>query len=204
MFSQAKYGAGGAVRASCLIWCNYHHHSIPSQDLCLLMIKSREIPACLDKSLVHTAVRWRNRFSKNVYFAIIYSSSCFFFSEELKRRMSNSFSCNKNGCTAKLQKGPKNIIKLVGTTRDFELIEFKGLCILSPTFWNAFFLFSYSSSFPISKCLLWMWKRRKSNLIQFFLWRTKVSGAVYKRDWQHEVVFFFFMCKHLWWEFRTV
>ncbi len=175
-FSRAKYGAGGAVRGSCFIWCNYHHHSIPSQDLCLLMITSREILVCSDKSLVHTAVQWRNRFSKKIYFAIhLFILMVFYlFSEELKRRMSNSFSCNKNGCTAKLQKGPKNTIKLVGTTRDFELIlaenlEFKGLFTLS--------IFSFFRIRHPSKCLLRMWKCRKSNLIRIFFMTDECFGG---------------------------
>ncbi len=40
----------------------------------------------------------------------------------------------------------------------------------------------------LSKWLLRMWKRRKSNLVRFFLWRTKVLEAVCKCDW-HNVRF---------------
>jgi len=67
-FSQAKYGTGGAVRGSCLIWCNYHRHSIPSQDLCLLMIsvESRGILACSNASLSHTAIDFPLMYSFNI------------------------------------------------------------------------------------------------------------------------------------------
>ncbi len=50
----------------------------------------------------------------------------------------------------------------------------------------------------LSKCMSRMQKCRKSNLIWFFLWRTKVSEAVCKCYWQREVVviFFFFSNKY--------
>ncbi len=54
---------------------------------------------------------------------------------------------------------------------------------IQASFLNKHFFHPFSS-----KWLLWMWKRRKSNLVQFFLWRTKVLEAVCKCDW-HNVRF---------------
>ncbi len=53
----------------------------------------------------------------------------------------------------------------------------------------------------LSKCLLRMRKRRKSNLIRFFyfLWRTKVSEAVCKHDWHNMRSYLFFNVR----KFRT-
>ncbi len=58
--------------------------------------------------------------------------------------------------------------------------------------------FSYSPSLSYQKCMLQMRKRRKSNLVRFFLW-TKVSEAVCKHDWQNVRSYLFFYV----WKFRT-
>ncbi len=55
------------------------------------------------------------------------------------------------------------------------LMDTKGHCIQNPKFVRAFFSFFRIPILFLSKCVLRMQKRRKSNLIRIFLWRTNVS-----------------------------
>ncbi len=66
------------------------------------------------------------------------------------------------------------------------------LKVLKETILCVFFLFFCIRHHFLSKCLLRMWKCRKSNLVQIFLWRTKVSEAVCKRDWHNVRSYLFF------------
>ncbi len=83
---------------------------------------------------------------------------------------------------------------------------FKGPCTRSMTFSYAFFRVFFHFHLPfLSKCLLRMWKHRKSNLIQIFGWWTKVSETVCKCDW-HNVRSYLFLkntCTNFRWEFQT-
>ncbi len=63
-----------------------------------------------------------------------------------------------------------------------------------------FFRFSYS--FPI-KMHATDAKRRKSNLIRFFLWQTNVSEAVCKRDCHNVRSYLFLTCEYFGRKFRT-
>ncbi len=63
---------------------------------------------------------------------------------------------------------------------DERIFIFRGHCTPSPKFSDAFFRIPHPF---LSKCMLRMRKRRKSNLIRIILWWTKVSEAVFKRDW---------------------
>ncbi len=65
--------------------------------------------------------------------------------------------------------------------------------------WIVLLLFFHIRHTFLSKCLLRMQKRRKSNLIRIFLWRTKVSEALCKRDCQNVRSSLFFNV----WKFRT-
>ncbi len=76
------------------------------------------------------------------------------------------------------------------------------ICVMLETEWikvtkfsRAFFCFRIPHPF-LSKCMLRMRKRRKSNLIWIFLWRTKVSEAVCKCDWHNVRSNLFLMCEN--------
>ncbi len=62
--------------------------------------------------------------------------------------------------------------------------------------------FPYSPSFPI-KMHATDAKTQKIKPDLIFFWRTKVSEAVCKRDWQCEVVFIFFTCENIGRKYRT-
>ncbi len=65
---------------------------------------------------------------------------------------------------------------------------------------TCFFFTCFRITHPfLSKCMLRMRKPRKSNLIQIFFWRTKVSEPVSKRDWHNMRSYLFFNMQ----KFRT-
>ncbi len=95
----------------------------------------------------------------------------------------------------------KQSLKSLFTSKIFSLLEKGFICMgQGPTFSHVFFFTWFRITHPfLSKCMLRMRKPRKSNLIQIFFWRTKVSEPVSKRDWHNMRSYLFFNMQ----KFRT-
>ncbi len=68
----------------------------------------------------------------------------------------------------------------------------KGHCNTESEIFACVFPFFHIPHPFLSKCMLRMRKRRKSNLIRIYFWRTKVSEAVCKCDWHNVRSYLFF------------
>ncbi len=67
-------------------------------------------------------------------------------------------------------------------------------------FWRSLLRWLWTAKTPLKMLAMDAKNAKKSNPIQNFLWRTKISEAVCKRDWHNVRSYLFSMCEHFGWK----